>query len=91
MNGKRVTQRAPGPEAEGKNMMKQSSYDPVTHAYVGVQLPLENVEFTIEQYLLDNGQRLDTETRVLLANVRDCIGTVAGSTREILRSGQTGT
>ena len=71
-------------------MMKQSSYDPVTHAYVGVQLPLENVEFTIEQYLLDNGQRLDTETRVLLANVRDCIGSVAGSTREILRGGHTG-
>ena len=45
-------------------MMKQSSNDPVTHAVVGVQLPLENVEYTIEQYLLDNGQRLDTETRV---------------------------
>lgn len=57
----------------------------MAHAIVGVQLPLENVEFTIEQYLLDHGQRLDTETRVLLANVRDCIGSVAGSTRQILR------
>lgn len=67
--------------------MKQSSNDPVTHAVVGVQLPLENVEFTIEQYLMNNGQRLDTETRVLLANIRDCVGSVAGSTREILRGG----
>lgn len=57
----------------------------MAHAIVGLQLPLENVEFTIDQYLLDNGPRLDTETRVLLANVRDCIGTVAGSTRKILR------
>ena len=66
--------------------MKQFQDDPMAHAIVGVQLPLENVEFTIEQYLRNHGPRLDTETRVLLANVRDCIGSVAGSTRQILRS-----
>lgn len=68
--------------------MKQILDDPMADAIVGLQLPLENVEFTIDQYLLDNGQRLDTETRMLLANVRDCIGTVAGSTRKILRTPQ---
>ena len=61
----------------------------MARAIVGVQLPLENVEFTIEQYLLDHGPRLDTETRVLLANVRDCIGNVAGSTRKFLRNTST--
>ena len=65
--------------------MKHFEKDPMASAIVGVQLPLENVEYTIERYLLDHGQRLDTETRILLANVRDCIGNVAGSTREILR------
>ncbi|MEM9060446.1 MAG: hypothetical protein AAGD13_08270 [Pseudomonadota bacterium] len=65
--------------------MKQFFDDPVATAIAGVQLPLENVEYTIEQYLLTNGQRLDTETRVLLANVRDCIGCVAGSTRQLVR------
>ena len=34
----------------------------MAHAIAGVQLPLENVEFTIEQYLLNHGPRLDTET-----------------------------
>ena len=51
----------------------------------GVQIPLENVEYTIEQYLLANGARLDTETRFLLAGVRDCVGRVAGSTRRLAR------
>lgn len=48
-----------------------------------VQLPLENAEFALDQYLLANGQRLDTETRVLLAGVRDCIGRVVVSTRRL--------
>lgn len=48
-----------------------------------VQLPLENVEFALEQYLLANGQRLDTETRILLAGVRDCVGRVVISTRRL--------
>ena len=68
--------------------MKQFQDDPMAHAIAGVQLPLENVEFTIEQYLLNHGPRLDTETRVLLAKVRDCIGNVAGSTRAIVRDRQ---
>lgn len=48
-----------------------------------VQLPLENVEFALEQYLLENGPRLDTETRVLLASIRDCVGRVAVSARRL--------
>ena len=51
-----------------------------------VQLPLENVEFALEQYLLANGQRLDTETRILLAGVRDCVGRVVVSARRLSRS-----
>jgi len=44
-----------------------------------VEISLKNLEFTIEQYLLNNGARLDTQTRLLLAGVRDCVGRVAGS------------
>ena len=51
-----------------------------------MQLPLENVEYALEQYLLDNGARLDTETRVLLAGVRDCIGRVVVSARRLSRA-----
>lgn len=42
-----------------------------------VGLTLKNLEFTIESYLLANGTRLDLQTRVLLAGVRDCVGRVA--------------
>ena len=49
----------------------------------GVQIPLDNLAYTIEAYLLANGPRLDTETRLLLAGVRDCAGRVAGSVREL--------
>ncbi len=52
----------------------------------GVQIPLENLEYTIEQYLLANCNRLDLETRQLLAGVRDCVGRVAGSARQVLRT-----
>lgn len=55
-----------------------------------VQLPLENVEFALEQYLLANGQRLDSETRALLAGVRDCVGRVVVSARRISRSERPG-
>lgn len=48
-----------------------------------VGLPLVNLEFALEQYLLANGQRLDSETRTLLAGVRDCVGRVAASTRRL--------
>ncbi|MEM9145528.1 MAG: hypothetical protein AAGC57_04960 [Pseudomonadota bacterium] len=48
-----------------------------------IRLPLENLEFTLEQYLMMNGCRLDTETRVLLACVRDCVARVAVSTRRL--------
>ena len=56
----------------------------MSEVLAGVQIPLENVEYTIEQYLLAHGTRLDTETRFLLAGVRDCVGRVAGSTRRMI-------
>ena len=48
-----------------------------------VQMPLDNLSYTIEAYLLANGSRLDTETRFLLAGIRDCADRVAGSVREL--------
>lgn len=48
-----------------------------------VQLPLDNLAYTVEAYLMANGCRLDTETRLLLAGVRDCAGRVAGSVRQM--------
>ena len=44
-----------------------------------VEIPLKNIEFTIQEYLMAHGARLDTDTRVLLAGIRDCVGRVAGS------------
>lgn len=44
-----------------------------------VELPLKNIEFTIQQYLMAHGARLDTETRVLLAGIRDSVGRIAVS------------
>ena len=63
----------------------ESGPDRIGEVLSAVQLPLENVAFALEQYLLANGQRLDPETRVLLAGVRDCVGRVAGSTRRLSR------
>lgn len=48
-----------------------------------VQIPLDNLAYTVEAYLMANGSRLDIETRLLLAGVRDCAGRVAGSVREM--------
>ncbi len=59
--------------------------DRICEVMSGVQLPLENVEFALDQYLLAHGQRLDTETRVLLAGVRDCVGRVVVSARRLSR------
>ncbi len=59
--------------------------DRIGEVICAVQLPLENVEFALEQYLLAHGQRLDTETRVLLAGVRDCVGRVVVSARRLSR------
>jgi len=58
-------------------------HDRLERLMADIQMPLENIEFTIEQYLLDNGTRLDPETRFLLARVRDSVGRVAVSTRRI--------
>jgi hypothetical protein len=58
--------------------------DQIGEVIGAVQLPLENVEFALEPYLLDNGQRLDTEPRVLLASIRYCVGRIAVSARNCL-------
>ncbi len=58
-------------------------YDRISEVMSGVQLPLENVEYALEQYLLSHGQRLDVETRFLLAGVRDCVGRVVVSARRL--------
>ncbi len=50
-----------------------------------VQIPLDNLAYTVEAYLMANGTRLDTETRLLLAGIRDCAGRVAGSVRQMAR------
>ena len=48
-----------------------------------VHLPLANAEFAIDQHLLERGVWLDTETRLLLARLRDVLSDVAASTRTI--------
>lgn len=52
-------------------------------ALSAVTIPLENLEFTLDQFLRMNGCRLDTETRILLAGARDCVGRAANSARRI--------
>jgi len=63
--------------------MQTPGGDRIGEVIGAVQLPLENVEYALEQYLLDNGTRLDTETRVLLASIRDCVGRIAITTRRL--------
>jgi hypothetical protein len=48
-----------------------------------LQIPLENIEYAVEQYLLLHGCRIDTETRYLLAAVRDTIARTAVSARRL--------
>lgn len=60
--------------------MKSGSAQPVgdekADLVSGLQLPLMNMETTIQMYLLANGARLDPETRLLLAGVRDGLSKV---------------
>ena len=65
---------------------KNPEGDRIGEVICSLQLPLENVEYALERYLLDNGQRLDTDTRILLAGIRDCIGRVAVSARRLSRA-----
>ncbi len=71
-------------------LWQDSDCDRIGEVMSGVQLPLENVEFALEQYLLAHGQRLDTETRILLAGVRDCVGRVVVSARRLSRDDRAG-
>lgn len=52
---------------------------PVDRRLDDVEIPLKNIEYTIQQYLMAHGARLDTETRVLLAGIRDGVGRIATS------------
>ncbi len=69
---------------------KNRDDDRIGEVMSAVQLPLENAEFVLEQYLLANGPRLDGETRALLAGVRDCVGRVVVSARRLARHDETG-
>lgn len=65
-------------------MSVKSTVDPrLAEVVSDVQLPLDNLAFTVEAYLMANGARLDTETRYLLAGIRDCAGRVAGCVRQM--------
>jgi len=70
-------------------MASRSATDPggdqIGEVLGAVQLPLENLEFALDQYLLLHGQRLDTETRILLAGARDCVGRVAVTAQRLAR------
>ena len=50
-----------------------------------IQMPLENLAYTIDAYLLANGTWLDSETRFLLARARDCADRAAESARRVAR------
>ena len=50
-----------------------------------IQMPLENLAYMIEAYLLANGTWLDSETRFLLARARDCADHAAGTARRLAR------
>jgi len=77
----RIGQKNEGNMVSG--MRQAQERDRIGEVLSTVQLPLENVEFALDQYLLSHGQRLDTETRVLLAGVRDCVGRVVISARRL--------
>ncbi len=66
-------------------LLQEPDCDRIGEVICALQLPLENVEFALDQYLLAHGQRLDTETRILLAGVRDCVGRVVVSARRLSR------
>jgi len=72
------------------SLARQRDADRISEVLSGVQLPLSNAEFALEQFLMSNGQRLDIETRVLLAGVRDCIGRVVLTTRNLSEKREAG-
>jgi len=61
--------------------------DDRVRAIGAVRLPLQNMAFTIDRHLHDNGARIDPETRRLLAGLRDSLGEVADSARRIAGEG----
>ena len=71
-------------------LLQEPDCDRIGEVICALQLPLENVEFALDQYLLAHGQRLDTETRILLAGVRDCVGRVVVSARRLSRDDRAG-
>jgi hypothetical protein len=73
-----------GQRQEFHKMSAKSTVDArLAEVVSDVQLPLDNLAFTVEAYLMANGPRLDTETRYLLAGIRDCAGRVAGCVRQM--------
>lgn len=48
-----------------------------------VELPLRDLEFAVECYLLDHGSHLDIATRRFLAQLRDALGQVSLTAHEL--------
>ena len=62
--------------------------DPFVEVVTGIEMPIQNAEFAIHAFLMANGNRLDLETRTLLAGVRDCLHKVTDQTRRVTRRRQ---
>ncbi|MEL6478835.1 MAG: hypothetical protein AAFR17_16005 [Pseudomonadota bacterium] len=61
-----------------QNVRHKAAAYTMSHGEVSdLHLPLKNMAFTIHHYLLENGTRLDWETRFLLAGLRDSLSTMA--------------
>ena len=49
----------------------------------GVHLPLSNAEFAIDAHLMQRGVWLDTDTRILLARLRELMAETASAARRL--------
>lgn len=66
-------------------MRPRDDDDPIRKVLSGVQIPLENLEFTLDEFLKAKGSEIDSETRLMLTGIRDSVGYIAWQTREIAR------
>lgn len=62
--------------------------EPTAEVVRELQLPLKNMEYTVQSYLLENASRLDPETRLLLAGLRDSLAMMAWHTSQSYRPEQ---
>ncbi|MEM0922229.1 MAG: hypothetical protein AAGI13_04245 [Pseudomonadota bacterium] len=67
-----------------QNVGRTTSADPGLHGEVDdLHMPLRNMAFTIQHYLLENGMRLDWRTRYFLAGLRDSLNTVVAKADDL--------